>query len=331
MNIIEIHRLDENNPGDFYSNPCRYFLSKLTTKKLDVDNIKKASWHQKDTIIVGGGGLLGNDNFEPLMQRLSTHPDEQVLEEILETKLKNISNENKELLWKWKEVVQSYTLNVLNGIDRSIGPRVLWGAGINSKDLKEDSYSLNYPSYITKFHLVGVRDWDTDYRWVPCVSCMHPAFDKKYEIKNEVVWFEHKKRLIDNKWMDLIPAPRMLNTGQNFDQIIEFLGSAETVITNSYHGVYWATLLGKKVVCIPWSSKFNMFKHPPIMANERNWHISIQDAVSYPDALTECRNANKLFAYDVIQLIKSMTEDEDMKKLKSEIDLKVEEEKKTDE
>ena len=330
MNIIEIHRIDENNPGDFYSNPCRYFFSNLTTKKLDVDNIKKASWHQKDTIIVGGGGLLGNDNFEPLMQRLSTHPDEQVLEEILETKLKNISNENKELLWKWKEVVQSYTLNVLNGIDRTIGPRILWGAGINSKDLKEDSYSLNYPSYITKFHLVGVRDWDTDYRWVPCVSCMHPAFDKKYEIKNEVVWFEHKKRLIDNKWMDLIPAPRILNTGQNFDQIIEFLGSAETVVTNSYHGVYWATLLGKKVVCIPWSSKFNMFKHPPIMANDRNWHVSIQDAISYPDALTECRNANKLFAYDAIQLIKSMSEDDDMKKLKSEIDLKVEE-KDTDE
>ena len=150
-----------------------------------------------------------------------------------------------------------------------------------------------------------MRDWDSEYRWVPCVSCMHPGFDKDYDIKNQFVWFEHKKRLIDGKFLDALPAPRMLNTGQNMSQILEFLGSAETVVTNSYHGVYWATLLKRKVVCIPWGSKFNMFKHPPTMATEKNWQDKIKDAKSYPFALHECREANLKFFDDVKELLGS--------------------------
>lgn len=307
MSIVEIHRIDQNNPGDWYSNPSRYFFPKEETTKIDIDNIKKTSWYQLDAIIVGGGGLIGNPNFEALMNRITSHPDEQLLIDVLETKLKNISVENKELLQKWKETVQKFTIDTISKLDQSVGPRIIWGAGHNSRDVNEDSYTVNYPSYLNRFHLVGVRDWDTDYRWVPCASCMHPAFDKEYEIKNEVVWFEHKKKLIDGKWFDVLPAPRMVNVGQNMQQIIEFLGSAETVVTNSYHGVYWATLLGRKVVCVPWGSKFGMFKHPPTMATEKNWQDKINEAVSYTKALKECRTANKEFYSDVVSLIKEMT------------------------
>jgi hypothetical protein len=303
MNIIEFHRIDQNNPGDLYSNPCRYFFPDVKTTKVDIDNVRKTTWNQLDTLIVGGGGLIGNENFEKLMDRITNHPDEQLLVDVIETKLKNISVENKELIQKWKEFVQRYTLNTISQLDKTIGPRILWGAGHNSRDKVEDSYFINYPSYLNRFHLVGVRDWVEDYRWVPCASCMHPAFDKEYEIKNEFVWFEHKKKLIDGRSLDLLPAPRMLNTGQNMDQIIEFLGSGETVVTNSYHGVYWATLLGRKVVCVPWGTKFNMFKHPPTMATDKDWIDKIEEAESYPNALKECRNANKEFYEDVINLM----------------------------
>lgn len=304
MSIIEFHRLDENNPGDWYCNPSRYFFPNENTIKIDIDNVRKTTWGQFDTLIVGGGGLIGNSNFEELMERITVHPDEQIFNDILEVKLKTISKENRPEIIKWKAEVQRLTLDILENLDRSIGPRILWGAGLNSKDSTVDSYSAEYPKYLNKFHLVGVRDWGTDYQWVPCASCMHPAFDKSYEIKNSFVWFEHKKRLIDNKWFDVFPAPRMLNTGQNFEQIIEFLGSAETVVTNSYHGVYWATLLKRKVICIPWGSKFNMFKHPPIMANERNWHQKIGEGQIFESALRECRNANISFYKEVIKLIK---------------------------
>lgn len=303
MNIIEFYRMDANNPGDWYCNPARYFFPTDNTIKVDVDNVRKTQWNQRDTLIVGGGGLIGNPNFETLMERITVHPDDQLLDDILEIKLKNVSKENKPYIQKWKEQVQRLTVDIRQSIDRTIGPRILWGAGLNSKDASVDSYESEYPTYLNRFHLVGVRDWDTDYRWVPCASCMHPAFDKEYEIKNEFVWFEHKKRLIDNKWFDIKPAPRMLNTGQNIEQIIEFLGSAETVVTNSYHGVYWATLLKRKVICLPWGSKFNMFKHPPVMANEKNWTEKLGSGDIYDDALSECRQANMEFSYDVMNLI----------------------------
>lgn len=306
MSIVEFHRIDQNNPGDFFSNPSRYFFPNEQTTKIDIDNVKKSIWNQKDTIIVGGGGLIGNDNFERLMARITTHPDEQILTDILETKLKNVSSENKDKMQRYKATVQKYTVAMLSQLDKSIGPRILWGAGHNSRDTNEDSYTVNYPAYLNQFHLVGVRDWDTDYRWVPCASCMHPAFDKEYEIKNEIVWFEHKKKMIDGKWIDTIPAPRMVNVGQNMEQVIEFLGSGETVVTNSYHGVYWATLLNRKVVCIPWGSKFGMFKHPPTMATQSNWQDKVGLAVSYKSALNECRNANQEFYNDVLNLIEEM-------------------------
>ena len=304
MNMFEFHRIDETNPGDWFSNPCRYFFPELETTKVEIDIVKKTIWHQKDAIIVGGGGLLGNENFDNLMLRLLTHPDMNILEDILETKLKNASSENKNVLYKWKESIQKLTLQVMENLDKKVGPRILWGAGHNSKEKDVDSYSVEYPSYIKKFHLVGIRDYDVDYRWVPCSSCMDPAFDKEYEITNEIVWFEHKKRLIDTKFFDIKSVPRMINTGKNMEQIIEFLGSAETVVTNSYHGVYWATLLGRKVVCVPWGSKFHMFKHPPVMATERNWVEMVNNAIAYPEALNECKEANIEFFADVEKLLK---------------------------
>lgn len=300
VSIVEFFRIDENNPGDWYSNPCRYFFQDEETVQIDIDKIKKITWNQTDVLIVGGGGLIGNEHFHEFMKKVATHPDEQFLNDIINTKLVDISVENKSQLLKWKEVIQRYTIKVLGEIDRTVAPRILWGVGHNTKDQSNSTY----PSYTNRFHLVGLRDWDSGYRWVPCASCMHPAFDKQYEIKNEFVWFEHKKRLIENRFLDLTPAPRMLNTGQNLEQIIEFLGSGETVVTNSYHGVYWATLLGRKVVCVPWGSKFNSFKHVPTMATDKDWPDKIKDAVAYPTALEECRSANTEFYADVKALLK---------------------------
>lgn len=307
MNIIEFHRMDQNNPGDLFSNPSRYFDFNLKTYTIDIDSVRKTVWKIDDALIVGGGGLVGHPNFDLLMKRLSVHPDEQILKDFLSIGIKTASPENKSLIYEWKEIVQKETVKILSQLDKKIGPRILWGVGHNSRENDIDSYSVVYPDYLKEFHLVGIRDYDSDYRWVPCSSCMHPNFSNEYPIKNKVVWFEHKKRLIDNKHFDRYPAPRMVNTGQNIEQILEFLGSAETVVTNSYHGAYWATLLKRKVVCVPWGSKFNMFKHPPIMASDRDWETKIDDAKEYPNALEECREANVKFAEDVRNLLKEMS------------------------
>lgn len=118
--------MDQNNPGDWFSNPCRYFFMDRNTKKVDIDNVKRTSWNHKDTLIVGGGGLIGNDNFELFMDRITTQPDINILNDVLEVKLRDTSFENKDILKLWKEEVQTITFKYLDKIDNKIGPRILW-------------------------------------------------------------------------------------------------------------------------------------------------------------------------------------------------------------
>jgi len=74
------------------------------------------------------------------------------------------------------------------------------------------------------------------------------------------------------------------------------------VVTNSYHGAYWATLLGRRVVAIPNMSKMYRFKHAPVIGRAQDWRKLAALAVAYPEALAECRAANLAFFADVAAL-----------------------------
>jgi hypothetical protein len=119
---------------------------------------------------------------------------------------------------------------------------------------------------------------------------------KTYAIKNDVIWFEHKKQMIKDFGND--PIPRFINSGSNIEQTIELLGSANTILTNSYHGAYWGTLLKKRVIVVggAWSSKFKFFKHPPIILSKKEeWQNYRETAPVYENALEECRVATQSF------------------------------------
>jgi hypothetical protein len=123
---------------------------------------------------------------------------------------------------------------------------ILWGVGHNI----HGGVEINYPSYMDEFLSVGVRDKGTPYPWVPDPSCMSILFDKKYEIKNEVVIYCHATEIIN-----LVPTK--FCEGISFEEAIEFLGSANVIYTDSYHGMYWGLLLNKEVIVTRnWSSKF---------------------------------------------------------------------------
>lgn len=176
-----------------------------------------------------------------------------------------------------------------------------WGLGNNMIDEKKIGYidkTAPLPSYTEKFTLLGIRDYDTSYRWVPCASCMHPAFSKSYKINHDIVVFEHKRIPLGIKGV-----PVLTNNGHDIDKILAFLGSGETIITNSYHGAYWATLLGRKCITIPFSSKFFGFKHELIRARKDEWKDKISLAKEYPQALSECRKANINFYADVMNIL----------------------------
>lgn len=174
--------------------------------------------------------------------------------------------------------------------------KILWGAGHNAHDSKE----IIMPDFLKSFDLVGVRDYGTEYEWVPCVSCLSPLFDLAYEVKYDVVVYDQVK----HAQINLPGITKMSNDVNDFAKVVEFLGSAELVITSSYHGAYWATLLGKKVLLMNvFSSKFYGYKHPIQVVSEEDWQEKAKEAKVYPEALQECRKANYAFAEKVEKLI----------------------------
>lgn len=164
------------------------------------------------------------------------------------------------------------------------GLLVGWGIGCNEHGVSE----LRYPDYVRRFDILGVRDWGTEFRWVPCPSCMHPCFDKEYKIEHEVIVYEHKNQVID------LDFPKKDNSS-NFNDVIDFLGSGEIVLTNTYHGMYWATLLGRKVIAFPFSSRFYGMKYPIKLCESTEWEKHSVSLKEYPESLEECRKANMDF------------------------------------
>lgn len=202
------------------------------------------------------------------------------------------------------------------------GKLIAWGVGQQNYTLNplDPCLDFDYDSYIHAFNLIGIRDYGQSLPWVPCASCMHPAFDRDREIKHDLVVFSHKKFQIH-----LPGVPRLTNITQNFDHILDFLASGETILTSSYHGAYWGTLLGRKVLAFPFSSKFYTFKHLPTLYpvkkwNQEGWKVSffnktlyqywrknnfscdienwqalLKDGQAYPESLMECRTQNQRF------------------------------------
>lgn len=209
---------------------------------------------------------------------------------------------------------------------------ISWGIGqqIYGTNKFDEIKKFDYQAYIQGFDLVGIRDSDYLDNWVPCVSCMHPSFDRKRDIKHEFVVFSHKKFQLN-----FPEFPTMTNNHQSIDEIFDFLGSGETIITSSYHGAYWGTLLGRKVLAFPFSSKFYTLKHLPVLypvkkwfeakfkvsifnktlfespyenkflCNQDNWRNYLKDCRAYPDSLQENRDRNIWYYSKVMELLAS--------------------------
>jgi hypothetical protein len=179
-------------------------------------------------------------------------------------------------------------------LPRFTSPKYVWGAGHNAP-----SGDAVYPDALAQYQQVGIRDWNSGspYAWTPCASCMHPAFRKEYKIRHKAIWFEHKKQLIKDKAFGPAPVTRFTNSGNDFGFTIETLASAEVILTNSYHGVYWGTLLKRRVILVePWSTKFKYFKHVPLVIGaDQDWITMMDQTTVHEHALEECIAATESF------------------------------------
>jgi hypothetical protein len=176
---------------------------------------------------------------------------------------------------------------------------IVWGIGHNFS-WKENFW---WPDWLTKSTLYGVRDYfsNRQHDYLPCVSCMDPAFDKTYQVTKNTAFFLHRTESANN-----YPESEsvMHNTNTNLSEVIQFLGSANTVVTDSYHGAYWGLLLGKDVRVVSWTTKFENFKYQPtLITSIEDWKN--HKPVLYPEGyLEECRTLNNKFYNRVKSLLK---------------------------
>lgn len=169
---------------------------------------------------------------------------------------------------------------------------IAWGIGIPEKGKKDKMVR----DVSARFSLFGTRnfEWHNELDFVPCASCMSPAFDEIPAPNHEVVIYSHRKKTPDLRPVEGIPY--MTNAAGNIKQAIDFLASGDTIVTSSYHGVYWGQLLGRRVICIPYNSKFHTLQHPPIYTETENWRESLGKGKVTPRLLEEYRQININFS-----------------------------------
>jgi len=172
---------------------------------------------------------------------------------------------------------------------------IFWGGGSNSikNEVDVDLDGLNY---------VGVRDIGTQFPWVPCASCMSEIFP--IIIKNRSKYLSNGIGFLENNAgedthsissLEFKNIRRFGNKNVTMLEMVEFIASCETLVTSSYHGLYWATLIGVPVVGIPTSSKFYHMRHPAPLAKRDTWPEKLAETKLYPEALRECVDANIWF------------------------------------
>ncbi|NND51137.1 MAG: hypothetical protein HKN54_01945 [Flavobacteriaceae bacterium] len=266
--VINLHRIDPNNVGDFYCGPHQYF-DILKNKALDIFDYKNSDKaitdHWIDTVsnnalIIGGGGLLNRGSFELQMKLFE-----------------KLSSQSKKT--------------------------VLWGVGHNEKDKsrfnKVNSYNVNTGN----FGLTGVRDYSMPEDWVPCVSCLHPIFDQFFKEHQEIGIIFHKKTIKNKKLLKKLSEYPSTSNTTDLNEMVSFIGASETVVTDSYHAMYWSMLLGKKVIAVPNSSKFFDFKYHPVFASFQDFENQLNKTQSYSGVLEECREVNLKFADKVFDYL----------------------------
>lgn len=175
---------------------------------------------------------------------------------------------------------------------------VAWGVGLPPAGVRDKLVS----EVVQEFALFGTRNYDRreQLHFVPCASCLSPQFDHVEPPQHEVVFYLHRRK---GKPVDTPDdAPVLTNAMRSPQEVVDFIASGETVVTSSYHGVYWAQLLGRRVICLPYNDKFETFQHRPTMADPDDWRAGLPVAGQTPPLLEEYRALNHAFAQQVLDI-----------------------------
>lgn len=173
-----------------------------------------------------------------------------------------------------------------------------WGVGLPPRGTRDGVVM----DVVSSFAVFGTRnyDWKDQLTFMPCGSCLSSAFNNVAPARHEVVAYLHRKKPGPSYLPSSIPT--MSNRACPPSAVIDFIASGDTVITSSYHGVYWAQLLGRKVICIPYNDKFETFQHAPTKAVPDNWLGAVASARRTAPLLEEYRALNRQFADKAMEI-----------------------------
>ena len=182
-------------------------------------------------------------------------------------------------------------------------PIVMWGGGNGTAAVA--------PEYLRRFDLVGVRDYQLasgTRQWVPCASCLSPAFDViSDEVPTvDVAIYDAHQNPVERYFKTDKSIPRFVNDGNSVRLIdaLRFISSARAIVTRSYHGAYWASLLGKDVIVPgpPARKYLGLREQPHYVTGMHEARVVADSAAGTPKWLDEARHLNREFYQRVEKL-----------------------------
>ncbi|MDR7381218.1 hypothetical protein [Promicromonospora iranensis] len=240
-----------------------------------LEGLGKYSPLQGKLVIIGGSGLIGPGRFESSVESVFGQRPASVA------------------LW-------GIGHNFQQGVH--LDPTTGW-----RRRVLKDGITRLWPEWLAKADVVGVRDWDAGMPWVPCASCMLPAFDvlREREPEHEFIVLNHYERGIDTTQplAEGLEFEHITNNTEDIFETLTRLASAKVVVSNSYHALYWAMMLGRGAVAVePNSTRFHGFRWPISYASQADWLMAVENAQPAPEALEQAREANVEFSQRVLQI-----------------------------
>ncbi len=151
----------------------------------------------------------------------------------------------------------------------------------------------------TRIDLTTITNYTTRHHgpdFLPCPSCLNTSFDIPTTTTDPPLFVGHKET----------PLPNYLNSIQNnipLALMARKMARAEAIITNTYHGAYWALLLGKRTILYkPFSTRFEGLPHNPPRADSIEAAIALIPRTEAPRSpLNLYRRLNRDFHRLILQ------------------------------
>lgn len=194
-----------------------------------------------------------------------------------------------------------FTNRIINRVLDTGAAVIAWSPGTNTH-YNQKAVIKTKIAY-ERFALATIRDFNNPFgvEFLPDVTCNHHGLKKKYTIRRKYGIARHKDYPIRG-----LDYPFITND-KDVNEILQFIGESEIVISNSFHMIYWAILMGKKTICAdPFSTRFYSYQYKPTYyhSDKDDLQECVQRAKTY-NVLDECIEANTAFFQRVKAIIES--------------------------